>query len=175
MAPTRDSAARGTTGSSACYLTATETIHTGANLCPPKIGTYSEPAKYKARLMRLNRELRGPKDTKGYGPVNVDLLGNLQVDARDAAIGDVMLGIKALSDELGYGVVVTGVKTDDIRMLRGAGFESEISLAAVADGLTGVREKTAGDHGIRSRPWNHHELPAARLPAGAVQSCQDGR
>ena len=96
----------------------------------------------QGKVDALNRELRGPKDTKGYGPVNIDLLGNLQVDARDAAIGDVMRGIKALADELAYGVVVTGIKTDDIRMLRGAGFESEISLAAVADRLTGVREKT---------------------------------
>lgn len=97
----------------------------------------------QGKVDALNQELRGPNDTKGYGPVSIDALGNLQVDARQAGFGDVVGGVKALADEIGYGVVVTGVRANRIQMMRDAGFESEISLAAVADRLTGVREPEA--------------------------------
>jgi len=110
---------------------------------PASGGDVQRTREVQGKVDALNQELRGPNDTKGYGPVSIDALGNLQVDARQAGFGDVVGGVKALADEIGYGVVVTGVRANRIQMMRDAGFESEISLAAVADRLTGALEREA--------------------------------
>ena len=91
----------------------------------------------RAKVEALNKQLRGADDRKGYGPVSIDSLGNLQADARDVSAADLSGRIKTLADDLGAGVVVTGVKRGDTPALHDAGFVSEASLAAIADRLMG--------------------------------------
>lgn len=91
----------------------------------------------RAKVEALNKQLRGADDRKGYGPVSIDSLGNLQADARDVSAADLSGRIKTLADDLGAGVVVTGIKRGDTPALHDAGFVSEASLAAIADRLMG--------------------------------------
>lgn len=94
-------------------------------------------SEVRSKVEALNKQLRGADDRKGYGPVSVDGLGNLQVDARSVSAADLSGPIRALADELGAGVAATNVRSGDVRALLGEGFVSETSLAAIADRLMG--------------------------------------
>ena len=94
-------------------------------------------AEVREKIDALNKQLRGANDRKGYGPVSVDGLGNLQVDARSVSAADLSGPIRELADELGAGVAATNVRSGDVRALLGEGFVSETSLAAIADRLMG--------------------------------------
>ena len=61
-------------------------------------------SEVRSKVEALNKQLRGADDRKGYGPVSVDGLGNLQVDARSVSAADLSGPIRALADELGAGV-----------------------------------------------------------------------
>jgi hypothetical protein len=100
------------------------------------------------KIDALNKQIRGPRDTKGHGPVTRDELGNLTVDAREATYSEIIGEIKDLADEIGYGVTVTGVQRRLIEKFRQAGFESEISLAAIADRITGVRAEISDEKSV---------------------------
>ena len=99
----------------------------------------------QSKIDALNKQIRGPRDTKGHGPVTRDELGNLTVDAREATYSEIIGEIKDLADEIGYGVTVTGVQRGLIEKFRQAGFESEISLAAIADRITGARAEISDE------------------------------
>lgn len=94
-------------------------------------------SEVRSKVEALNKQLRGADDRKGYGPVSVDGLGNLQVDARSVSAADLSGPIRALADELGAGVAATNVRSGDVLALLGEGFVSETSLAAIADRLMG--------------------------------------
>lgn len=92
-------------------------------------------SEVRSKVEALNKQLRGADDRKGYGPVSVDGLGNLQVDARDVSAEDLTGDIMALANELGAGIAATNVRSADARALQNSGFVSESSLAAIADRL----------------------------------------
>ena len=92
-------------------------------------------SEVRSKVEALNKQLRGADDRKGYGPVSVDGLGNLQVDARDVSAEDLAGDIMALANELGAGIAATNVRSADARALQNSGFVSESSLAAIADRL----------------------------------------
>ncbi|MFY9460466.1 MAG: LPD38 domain-containing protein [Aquabacterium commune] len=92
-------------------------------------------SEVRSKVEALNKQLRGADDRKGYGPVSVDGLGNLQVDARDVSAADLTGGIMALANELGAGIAATNVRSADARALQNSGFVPESSLAAIADRL----------------------------------------
>lgn len=117
---------------------------------PAEGGDVQRASEVRAKVDALNKQIRGPKDKKGYGPVSLDSLGNLQVDAREATHSEIVGEIKALADEVGYGIAVTGVQTRLIEKFREAGFESEISLAAIADRITGVRAEISDETSVYS-------------------------
>jgi hypothetical protein len=100
------------------------------------------------KIDALNKQIRGPRDTKGHGPVTRDELGNLTVDAREATYSEIIGEIKDLADEIGYGVTVTGVQRRLIEKFKQAGFESEISLAAIADRITGARAEISDEKSV---------------------------
>lgn len=106
----------------------------------------------QVRIDALNKELRGPHDRKGHGPVTLDKLGNLQVDVRVSPYWDITGKIKDLADQLDLGIVVTGANRHITPKFHEAGFESETSLAAIADRLTGVREKISDEKSVYAVP-----------------------
>ncbi len=94
-------------------------------------------AEVRGKVESLNKQLRGKNDRKGYGPISIDGLGNLQVSALDVSVDDLDGPIKALANELGAGIAVTKVRAADVQALQRKGFAAEISLAPVADRIMG--------------------------------------
>lgn len=94
-------------------------------------------AEVHRKVEAINQQLRGENDRKGYGPISIDGLGNLQVSALQVSRDDLNGPIKALANELGAGIAVTKVRAADIQALQRKGFVAEISLAPVADRIMG--------------------------------------
>lgn len=94
-------------------------------------------AEVHRKVEAINRQLRGENDRKGYGPISIDGLGNLQVSALQVSRDDLNGPIKALAKELGAGIAITNVRTGDIQALQDSGFVPETSLAPVADRIMG--------------------------------------
>lgn len=115
---------------------------------PAESGNVQQAREVQSKIDALNKQIRGPRDTKGYGPVTRDELGNLRVDAREATFSEIIGEIRDLADEIGYGVSVTGVQRRLIEKFKQAGFESEISLAAIADRITGVRTEISDEKSV---------------------------
>jgi hypothetical protein len=108
-------------------------------IIPSEAGDLRVAGTLSSRIEAINKDLRGEKDRKGHGPITLDGVGNLVVDARDTGTDAVIDRIAPFADELDMGLYVTGVPVAGIERLTNAGFEAENGLGAIASRALGEK------------------------------------